>query len=68
MTHISHDRPNDDTRNETCAANGDPSDVKESELVAENMPSVIRRLRPMDISSNGILQYLMRKRNPSETG
>ena len=47
---------------EPAADTRDPHLVTEHELLAENMPSVLRRLRPMDISSNGMLRYLMSKR------
>jgi hypothetical protein len=40
----------------------DPHSVTEYELLAENMPSVLRRLRRTDVSSNGMLRYLMTKR------
>lgn len=40
----------------------DPHLVTEHELLAENMPSVLRRLRRTDVSSNGMLRYLMTKR------
>ena len=54
-------RPNDDTGTETSAENRDPHGVERYALLAENMPSVLGRLRPMDISSNGMLRYLMTK-------
>ena len=54
--------PRADTRHGTAADTRDLHLVTEYELLAENMPSVLRRLRPMDISSNGILGYLMTKR------
>ena len=55
-------RASDDTRNDTAADSRDAQGVKQYEMLAENMPSVLRRLRPMDISSIGILRYLMAKR------
>lgn len=50
-------RTNDDTTSETLAGDGDPHSVTQHELLAENMPSVLARLRPIDTTSDGILRY-----------
>jgi hypothetical protein len=54
-------RPSGDSQ-ATAANTPEAHRVTEYELLAENMRSVLRRLRPMDRSSNGILRYLKTKR------
>ena len=59
MTHVvRRRRPRiDDIRNETAADTRDPHLVTGYELLAEDMPSVLKQLRPMDISSDGMRRY-----------
>ena len=45
------------------ADDGDPHSVPRQQLLAENTPSVLRQLRPMDISSDRMLRFL-RTRQP----
>lgn len=44
--------------------NRDPHTVRRYELLAENMPSVLTHLRPMEVSSDGMLRYLGTRRRP----
>ena len=51
-------RTNDDTPNQTTADSHGAHLVTGYQLLAENMPSVLKQLRPMDISCDGMLRYL----------
>jgi hypothetical protein len=56
------DREPIERRTDEPADTRDPHLVIEHELLAENMPSILKRLRRMDINSNGLLRYFRTKR------
>ncbi len=61
MTHVVSvlRRATDDSTSQKIVDNRDPNIINRHHLLAENMPSVLKRLRPMDVGSAGIIQYLM---------
>lgn len=53
----------DDTGNGITGVVRDPHTVTRYALLAHEMPSLLNHLRPMDLSSDGMLKFLTTKRS-----